>query len=168
MKLVVPNKSSQSYINPLFLCDYSTFPLFVIHLPIDLLDNRGLRRILGPKKDVNRERRRIHNGELHSVYRSPITVTVIKSRRLRLAGHVTRLEENRVFKIRTGKPRGMRPLARPIYLCLRNLVFTNFSNQSGIACTRVISGTWFIEPPHPSCLCSQGLRLSFMLVWRCD
>ena len=49
----------------------------------------------------------VHNEELHSLYRSPNIVRVIKSRRLRWAGHVTRMEEGRsVFKILTGKPTG--------------------------------------------------------------
>ena len=48
---------------------------------------------------------RLHNEELHSLYRSSNIVRVIKSRRLRWAGHVARMEEGRsVFKILTGKP----------------------------------------------------------------
>ena len=46
--------------------------------------------------------------------RSPNIVRVIKSRRLRWAGHVSRMEEGRsAFKILTGKPTGKRPLGRP-------------------------------------------------------
>ena len=45
-----------------------------------------------------------YNEELHSLYRSPNIVRVIKSRRLRWAGHVARMEEDRIsFKILTGK-----------------------------------------------------------------
>ena len=48
------------------------------------------------------------------MYRSPNIVREIKSRRLRWAGHVARMEEGRsVFKILTGKPTGKRPLGRP-------------------------------------------------------
>ena len=48
------------------------------------------------------------------MYRSPNIVTVIKSRRLRWAGHVARMEESRsAFKILTDKPTGKRPLGRP-------------------------------------------------------
>ena len=55
--------------------------------------------------------RRLHNEELHSLYRSPNIVRVIKSRRLRWAGYVARMEEGRsVFKILTGKPTGKRHL----------------------------------------------------------
>ena len=60
------------------------------------------------------EWRRLHNEELHSLYRSPNIVRVNKSRRVRWAGHVTRMEEGRsAFKILTGKSTGKRPLWRP-------------------------------------------------------
>ena len=56
----------------------------------------------------------IHFVELHSLYRSPNTVRVIKSRRLRWAGHVARMEEGRnALKILAGTPTGKRPLGRP-------------------------------------------------------
>ena len=51
-----------------------------------------LRRIFGPKRDENGEWRRLHNEELHSLYRSPNIVRVIKSRRLTWVGHVARME----------------------------------------------------------------------------
>ena len=57
------------------------------------------------------EWRRLHNEELHN---SPNIVKVIKSRRLRWAGHIARMEEGRsAFKMLTGKPTGKRPLGRP-------------------------------------------------------
>ena len=57
---------------------------------------------------------RVFYEELHNLYRSPNIVRVIKSRRLRWAGHVARMEEGRsAFKILTGKPTGKRPLGRP-------------------------------------------------------
>ena len=63
---------------------------------------------------MNGEWRRLHNEELHSLYRSLNIVRMIKSRRLRWAGHVARMEEGRsVFKIVLGKPTGKRPLERP-------------------------------------------------------
>ena len=63
-----------------------------------------------PKKDVNGEWRRLHNKELHSLYRSPNRVRMIKSRILRWALHVDRMEEGRsVFRILTGR----RPLGKP-------------------------------------------------------
>ena len=57
-----------------------------------VFENWILRRILGPKMDENGKWRRLHNEELHSLYLSPNIVRVIKSRRLRWAGHVARVE----------------------------------------------------------------------------
>jgi hypothetical protein len=51
-------------------------------------ESRILWRIFGPKKNENGEWRRFHNDELHSLYRSLNIVRVIKSKRLRWAGHV--------------------------------------------------------------------------------
>ena len=80
-----------------------------------VFENRILRRIFRSKRDDNGEFRRLHNEELHSVYRSPNIVRVIKSRRLRWAGHVARMKEgSSAFKIVTGKPTGKRPLGRPM------------------------------------------------------
>ena len=73
-----------------------------------------LRRIFRPKRDgVTGEWRKLHN-ELNDLYSSPNTVRVIKSRRMRWAGHVARVEEGRgVHVILVGKPEGKRPLGRP-------------------------------------------------------
>ena len=58
--------------------------------------------------------RRLYNEELHSLYRSPNIVRVIKSRTLRWAGYVAKMEEGRnAFKILTGTPTGKRHLRRP-------------------------------------------------------
>ena len=64
--------------------------------------------------DENGEWRKFHNEEPHSLHNSPNIVRVIKSRRLRWAGHLARMEEGKsAFKILTGKPTGKRPLGRP-------------------------------------------------------
>ena len=69
-----------------------------------------LRRIFGPMGNENGEWRRLHNEELQSLYPSPNTVRVIKSRRLRWAEHVARMEDGRsAFKILTGKLTGRTP-----------------------------------------------------------
>jgi hypothetical protein len=62
-------------------------------------ENRILRRIFGPKRDKNGEWKRLHNKEIHSLYRSPNIFRVIKSRRLRWAGHVALEEGRSAFKI---------------------------------------------------------------------
>ena len=68
---------------------------------------------MGPRGMRMGKWRRLHNEELHSLYRSPNTVRVIKSKRSRWAVHVARKEEGRCpFKILTGKPTGKRPLGR--------------------------------------------------------
>ena len=58
-----------------------------------VFENRILRRIFGPTRDENGEWRRLHNEELHSLYRSPNIVRVIKSSRLSWTGDVARMEE---------------------------------------------------------------------------
>ena len=74
-----------------------------------------LRRIFGPRRDeVTGEWRRLHNEELNNLYRSPNIVRVIKWRRMRWAGHVARMGEERgAYRVLLGKPEGKRPMGRP-------------------------------------------------------
>ena len=61
-----------------------------------VFENMVLRRIFGPRRDeVTGEWRRLHNEELNDLYSSPNIVRVIKSRRMRWAGHVARMGEER-------------------------------------------------------------------------
>jgi hypothetical protein len=77
-------------------------------------ENRMLRKIFGPKREEDGSWRKLHNGELHSLYSSPNIVRVIRSRRMRGAGHVARMGEGRgVYRVLVGKPEGKRPLGRP-------------------------------------------------------
>ena len=73
-----------------------------------------LRRIFGHRwAEVTGEWRRLHNEEINDLYSSPNIVRVIKSRRMRWAGHVTRMgEEREVYRVLVGKPEGKRPLGR--------------------------------------------------------
>jgi hypothetical protein len=80
-----------------------------------VFENRLLRRIFGPKGGgVTGGWRKLHNEELHNLYSSPIIIRIIKSRRMRWAGHVARMGEKRnVCRLLVGKPQGKRPLGRP-------------------------------------------------------
>jgi len=67
-----------------------------------------LRRIFRPRRDeVTGEWRRLHNEELNDLYSSPNSVRVIKSRRMRWAGHVARMGEERgVYRVLLGETGG--------------------------------------------------------------
>jgi hypothetical protein len=79
-----------------------------------VFENRVLRRMFGPKTDeVTGECSKLHNEELHILYSSPNIIRQIKSRRMRRAGHVARMEEERnMYKVFMGNPEGKRPLGR--------------------------------------------------------
>jgi hypothetical protein len=81
---------------------------------LTLREERRL-RVFGPKRDdVTGEWRKLHNEELNNLYSLPNMVRVVKSRRMRWAGHVARMGENRgVHGVLVGKPEGKRPLGRP-------------------------------------------------------
>jgi hypothetical protein len=66
-----------------------------------VFENRILRRIFLPKRDeVTAEWRKLHNEELHNLYSSPDIIRQVKSRRMRWAGHVACLgEERKVYKV---------------------------------------------------------------------
>jgi hypothetical protein len=71
-----------------------------------VFENRVLRRIFAPKRDeVTGEQRKLHSEELHILYSSPNIIRQIKSRRMRWAGHVVVMgEERKVYKVLVGKP----------------------------------------------------------------
>jgi hypothetical protein len=66
--------------------------------------------------------RKLHNEELHNLYSSPSIIIIIKSRSMRLAGHVARMGEKRnVYRLLVGKPEGKRPLGRPRCRWMNNI-----------------------------------------------
>jgi hypothetical protein len=65
---------------------------------------------------VTGEWRKLHNEELHNLYSSPDIIRQVKSRRMRWAGHVACIGDERkrkVYKVLVGKPEGKRQLGRP-------------------------------------------------------
>jgi hypothetical protein len=80
-----------------------------------LFENRVLRRIFGLKKDeVTGEWRKLRKEELTDLYSTPNIIGVIKSKRMRWAGHTARVGERRViYRFMVAKPEGKRPLGRP-------------------------------------------------------
>jgi len=73
---------------------------------LSVFENSVLRRIFGPKRDeVTEKWRNLHSEELNGLCSSPNIVRVIKSRRVRWAGHVARMRERRgAYRVSVGKP----------------------------------------------------------------
>jgi hypothetical protein len=78
-----------------------------------VFENTVLRRIIGPKRDeVMGSWRKLHNVELHNLHSSPSIIRMIRSRRMRWTGHITRMgEKKNAYRILLGKPeKKKRPL----------------------------------------------------------
>jgi hypothetical protein len=70
---------------------------------------------------VTGEWRKLHNEELHDLYSSPSIIRTMKTRRMRWAGHVARMEKRNAYRLLVGKPEGRRPLGRPRRRWLDNI-----------------------------------------------
>jgi hypothetical protein len=107
-------RNEQQHIKlPVFLYECETWSLALREEHrLRVFENRLLRRIFGPKMDeVIVGWRKLHNEGLHNMYRSASIIIIIKSRRMRLAGHVARMGEKRsAYRILVGKPEGKKPL----------------------------------------------------------
>jgi hypothetical protein len=90
---------------------------------LNVFENRVLTRIFGSKRDgVTGGWRKLYNEELHNLYSSPSTIRIIKSRRMRWAGHAAQIGEKRnMYRLLVGKPEGKRPLGRPRHTWMDNI-----------------------------------------------
>jgi hypothetical protein len=90
----------------LYLCETWSLTLKEKHR-LRVFENRVLRRIFGPKKEVTGQRRKLHNEELHDLFSSPNIIRMIKSRRIKWAGHVAQKEKKRnAYRPLMGTPEG--------------------------------------------------------------
>jgi hypothetical protein len=109
-------KIYRTIIMPVFLCGCETWSLTLREeRRLRVFENMLLRKVFGPKRDeVTEEWRKLHNEELGDLYPLPNIVRVVKSRRMRWAGHVALMGEGRdVHRVLVGKPEGKRPMRRP-------------------------------------------------------
>jgi hypothetical protein len=100
-------KIYKTITSPVVLYGYETWPLtWSDEHRLRIFENRAL-RIFGPKREEDGSWRKLHNDELLSLYSSPNIVRVIKSRRMRWAGHVARMGEGKgVYKVLVVRPKG--------------------------------------------------------------
>jgi hypothetical protein len=95
----------ENFISTLWACITWSLTLREEHR-LRVFENKVLRRIFGPKRDeVTGGCRELHNEELRNLYPFPNIIRMLKSRRMRWAGHVARMEEKRnAHRILVGKP----------------------------------------------------------------
>jgi len=108
-------KIYRTIILPMVLYECETWlPTLREERKLRVFENMVL-RIFGPRRcEVTGEWRRLHNEELNDLYSSPNIARVIKSRRMRWAGHVAGIGlERGTYRVLVGKPEGRRPLGRP-------------------------------------------------------
>jgi hypothetical protein len=78
-----------------------------------VFENRVLRRIFGPERVEVTGLRKLHNEKLHNLYYSPSVIRMIKSRTMRWAGHVVRIEKKNAYRSLAATPEGRRLLGTP-------------------------------------------------------
>ena len=109
-------KTYKTIIPPVVLygCETLSLTLTEEHR-LRVFENKVLRKIFGGMKDeITGEWRKLHIDELHALYSSPNIIRSLKSRRLRWAGHVARMEQFRnAYRVLVGKPERKRLLGRP-------------------------------------------------------
>jgi hypothetical protein len=94
----------------LYACETWSLTLGEEH-KLRVFENRVLRKIFGPKREEDRSWRKLHNDELHSLYSSLNIVRVIKSKRMRWAGHAACMGKGRgAYRVLVGRPKGKRLL----------------------------------------------------------
>jgi hypothetical protein len=92
-------KTYKTVILPVVLHECETWSLTLgEEHRLRVFENRVLRKIFGSKREEARSWRKLHNDELHSLYSPPNIVRVIKSRRMRWAGHVARMGRGRCLR----------------------------------------------------------------------
>jgi len=130
----------------------------------------GCLRIFGPTRgEVKKEWRKLHNEKLNDLYSSPIILRVIKSRRMRWAGHVARMGERwDVYRVLVGKPEGKRPIVRPrrrwedkIKMDLQWEYWPDWSDSGGEANT----GFWWGNLRESDYLGDPGIDGRIILRW---
>jgi hypothetical protein len=60
---------------------------------------------------------KLHSGELHNLYSSPDITRQNKSKKMRWAGHVARMEDRKLYRVLVGRREGKRPLGKPRRRC---------------------------------------------------
>jgi hypothetical protein len=102
-------------ILPVVLYEYETWSLSLREEHrLKVFENRLLMKIFGPERDeVTGEWRKLHNEELCDLCSSRSIIRIIKSTRMRWAGHVTRMDKRNAYRLLVGKPEGKRRLGSP-------------------------------------------------------
>jgi hypothetical protein len=100
-------KICKTVILPVVLYEYETWSLTLREEHrLRVFENGVLREIFGPKREEDDSWGKLYNDELHSLYSEPNIVRVIKSRRMRWAGHVARMGEGRgIYRVWFGGPK---------------------------------------------------------------